>query len=47
MKGAIQLLYALRRGLIGLLRQRTCGVKVMLLNEKGELLLSLVYRQAF
>ena len=39
MKRAIQLLYALRRGLIGLLRLRTRGVKVMLLNEKGELLL--------
>lgn len=35
----IQLLYRLRRKLIGLLRLRTRGVKVMLLNEKGELLL--------
>ena len=39
MKSVIQLLYRLRRKLIGLLRLRTRGVKVMLLNEKGELLL--------
>jgi 8-oxo-dGTP pyrophosphatase MutT (NUDIX family) len=39
MKGVIQLLYRFRRKLIGLLRLRTRGVKVMLFNEKGELLL--------
>jgi 8-oxo-dGTP pyrophosphatase MutT (NUDIX family) len=39
MKGVIQLLYRLRRRLIGLLRLRTRGVKVMLFNQAGELLL--------
>ncbi|HST35132.1 MAG TPA: NUDIX hydrolase, partial [Allosphingosinicella sp.] len=39
MKGLIQLLYRLRRGLTGLLRLRTRGVKVMLFNEAGEVLL--------
>lgn len=39
MKSVIQLLYRCRRALIGLLRLRTRGVKVMLLNQKGELLL--------
>jgi ADP-ribose pyrophosphatase YjhB (NUDIX family) len=39
MKSVIQMLYGCRRALIGLLRLRTRGVKVMLLNDKGELLL--------
>jgi 8-oxo-dGTP pyrophosphatase MutT (NUDIX family) len=39
MKDLVQLLYRLRRGLIGLLRLRTRGVKVLLLNAEGELLL--------
>jgi 8-oxo-dGTP pyrophosphatase MutT (NUDIX family) len=39
MKKLVQLLYRLRRGLIGLLRLRTRGVKVLLLNAEGELLL--------
>jgi 8-oxo-dGTP pyrophosphatase MutT (NUDIX family) len=39
MKSLIQLLYFCRRALIGLLRLRTRGVKVLLLNAQGELLL--------
>lgn len=39
MKSLIQLLYHCRRALIGLLRLRTRGVKVLLLNPQGELLL--------
>jgi 8-oxo-dGTP pyrophosphatase MutT (NUDIX family) len=39
MNGMIQLLYQARRALIGLLRLRTRGVKVMVFNDKGELLL--------
>ena len=39
MRAAIQLLYRIRRGLIGLLRLRTRGVKVMVFNSEGELLL--------
>lgn len=39
MTSMAQLLYRMRRGLIGLLRLRTRGVKVMLFNEAGELLL--------
>ena len=39
MRSVIQLLYRVRRGLIGLLRLRTRGVKVMVFNAKGELLL--------
>jgi 8-oxo-dGTP pyrophosphatase MutT (NUDIX family) len=39
MNTPIQLLYRLKRTLTGLLRLRTSGVKVMLFNRKGELLL--------
>ena len=39
MRGAIQLLYRLKRGLIGMFGLRTRGVKVMVFNGRGELLL--------
>ena len=39
MKSAVQLLHELRRRVIGLLRLRTRGVKVMIFNQRGELLL--------
>lgn len=39
MRALIQAAYAVRRRVVGLLRIRTRGVKVMLFNEQGELLL--------
>lgn len=39
MSRLLQLGWSLRRGVIGALRLRTCGVKVMLFNSQGELLL--------
>ena len=39
MRALLQIAYVLRRFLLGILRLRTTGVKVMVFNEAGELLL--------